>query len=278
MAPPKFADFTKIVSDLFKEDFGFGETKLVLKSKAQNGVAFKVEGVRPDAGVASGFLETKFAHSSGLNVKEKWTTKNDVTTEVSLDTKFLEGSKVTAEAVFNPNSGVRDLKLKGDYAADHVNANVTVTGKGILSTSSVFSYASKFLFGASADYDTSKGAVSATKFSVGYTESDVAVTSTITNGADVEGTVYHTPNSSVQAGLKFTWSKANPETGFELVGKYKIDGESFVKAKVDKALNIGLSFTQQLKKGVTLTLSANVKGANLNTDAHQLGLTLALEQ
>ena len=38
-------------------------------------------------------------------MKEKWTTKNDVTTEVSLDTKFLEGGKITAEAVFNPNAG-----------------------------------------------------------------------------------------------------------------------------------------------------------------------------
>ena len=36
---------------------------------------------------------------------------------------------------------VRDLKVKGDYSADHVTANVTVSGKGVISSSSVFSYA-----------------------------------------------------------------------------------------------------------------------------------------
>jgi voltage-dependent anion channel protein 2 len=278
MAPPKFSDISKAVTDLFADDFGFGATKLILKSKAQNGVNFKVEGVRADSGLVSGFLETKFNHASGLSVKEKWTTKNDVTTELSVENKFVEGSKLTAEAVFNPNSGLNGLKLKGDYAKDHINTNLAVSGKGVVSTAGVFSFGSKYLVGASADYDTAKGAVTSTKFAVGYAESDVIVTSSITNGSDVEGTVFHTPNSAVQAGLKFTWSKASSDTGFELAGKYKLDKDAFVKAKVDKALNLGLSYTQSLRAGVSLTLSANIKGSALHTDAHQLGLSLTLEQ
>jgi len=94
---------------------------------------------------------------------------------------------------------------------------------------------------------------------------------------DVEGAIYHVPNSSVAAGLKFSWNQSNA-TNFELAGKYALDSKSFVKAKVNKALNLGLSYTQLLNPGVTLTLSALVKGGDLQGDSHQLGLTLTLEQ
>ncbi len=42
-------------------------------------------------------------------MKEKWTTSNDVTSEFSFDNKFLPGSKVTAEALFNPIKGLVDF-------------------------------------------------------------------------------------------------------------------------------------------------------------------------
>jgi len=278
MPPPKFGDISKAVSDLFNDDFGFGKTKLILRSKAKNGVNFKVEGTREDSGSVSAFLETKFNHSSGVSIKEKWTTKNDVSTELVVDNKFVPGSKLTAEAVFNPNAGVRDVKLKTDYAKDHVNANLTVTGKGVLSASGVFTLLGNYLVGASTDYDTAKGAITATKFSAGYADTDVIVTSSITNGSDVEGAIFHTPNAAVQAGLRFTWTKASSDTGFELAGKYRLDADSFVKAKLDKALNLGLSYTQLLRPGVAVTLSANLHGTALHAEGHQLGLALTLEQ
>jgi len=278
MATPKFADISKAVNDLFNDDFGFGNTKLILKSKSKNGVNFKVEGTKNAAGAVNAFLETKFTHSSGVSVKEKWTTENNVTTELSVENKVVKGSKLTAEAVFNPKSGLTDVKLKGDYAQGQLNTNVGVSGKGVLSTAGVFGFHGKYLVGASADYDTGKGAVTNNKVALSYNDGDVVVTSTITNGADVEGTVFHVPNGSTQAGLKFSWNKATSETGFELAGKYKLDSDAFVKVKADKALNIGFSYTQALKQGVSLTLAAKVNGANLAADTNQLGLSLTLEQ
>ena len=67
---------------------------------------FKVEGSRNDAnGNVAAYLETKFSHAKGVAIKEKWTTSNNVTTEVTLDKLPLAGSKVIVETVFSPNSG-----------------------------------------------------------------------------------------------------------------------------------------------------------------------------
>jgi len=279
MPPPKFGDLSKAVTDLFNDDFGFGSAKLVLKSKAQNGVNFKVEASKPlSDGAVSAFLETKFSHSSGLSVKEKWTTKNDVTTELSVDNKVFDGSKFTGEIVFNPNAGLKDLKLKCDYAQDHLNANATLTSKGVVSASGVFGFGGKFLFGSLIDYDTGKGVVASSKFAVGFSESDFQVVSSITDGSAVEGSVFHTPSTAVQTGLRFNWSKTSSDVGFELCGKYKVDGDAFVKAKLDRAFTLGLSYTQKLRAGVSLTLATSVKAGNLGGDGHQLGLSLTMEQ
>ena len=85
------------------------------------------------------------------------------------------------------------------------------------------------------------------------------------------------PNGNTQAGLKFSWNKNTSDTGFELAGKYKLDSDSFVKVKADRALNLGFSYTQTLRPGVALTLAAKVNGGNLS-DNSQLGLSLTLEQ
>lgn len=43
--------------------------------------------------------------ASGLTVKEKWTTKNVVTTEVSADNKLVKGLSTTLAANFSPSGG-----------------------------------------------------------------------------------------------------------------------------------------------------------------------------
>ncbi len=85
---------------------------------------------------------------------------------------------------------LKDLKLKCDYAQDHLNANATLTSKGVVSASGVFgfggfaacmmcSHCSKFLFGSLIDYDTGKGVVASSKFAVGFSESDFQVVSSM---------------------------------------------------------------------------------------------------
>ncbi len=51
-----------------------------------------------------------------------------------------------------------------------------------------------------------------------------------------------------------------------------------LQAKLDRAFTLGLSYTQKLRAGVSLTLATSVKAGNLGGDGHQLGLSLTMEQ
>lgn len=278
MAPPKFADIGKAADDLFSDDFGGDANKLTLKSKASNGTAIKVEGSRSNAtGGVAALLETKFTHkASGLAIKEKWTTKNVVTTEVASNGKFVDGLNLTFCANFQPNGGgVSDLKLKSAYSTDKFTSNVDVTSSKV-AASGVFSF-KNFLFGASTNYKLSSGSVSNTSVTVGYTEGDLAVTSTITDAGSVSATLFHTPSADLAAGVELGWNKADGSTTFGVAGQYTLDSTAFTKAKLDSNLNLGLSYVQQLRQGVSLRLSADIDGSQLGADAHSLGLHLTLE-
>ncbi len=74
-----------------------------------------------------------------------------------------------------------------------------------------------------------------------------------------------------------THSHALVSPQFAVVGKYNLDADASVKAKIDTALTLGLGYTQTIRKGVKIGLFAKVNAAALSSDAHSLGLSLTLE-
>jgi len=56
------------------------------------------------------------------------------------------------------------------------------------------------------------------------------------NGSAVEGCVYHAPSNDVQTAVKVNWDAAKQSTSFAVAAKYRLDSDSFVKAKVDTGL------------------------------------------
>jgi hypothetical protein len=76
-------------------------------------------------------------------------------------------------------------------------------------------------------------------------------------GGVVEGSLFHVPNTSTEAGVQFAWN-GDSNTSFAVAGRYVLDADTFFKAKVDKALNINLSYVQNIRPGVTMRLSTDV--------------------
>jgi len=275
MAPPKFNDLGKKAKDLFTEDYIFGEQKLTLKSKANNGVNFKVEGKKTDKGV-SGFIETKFAHSSGVTLKEKWSTSNEITAELSLENR-PKGSKYILEPVFSPNTGPKSLTFKAEYSLDSFSGDASVNEKQV-TVGGVFQY-NKYVAGAKVDYDYAKGSVAATRLGAGFIDNDLTVSSLVTrtNVVDIEGAVHLAHSPTLETGVKFSWRKDTADTGFEIGAKSTLDSGSWLKAKVDKNLNVGLSYCQTLRPGVSLILSSKINAGQLNSDSHQVGFGLTFD-
>ncbi|VFV44029.1 voltage-dependent anion-selective channel protein 1 [Lynx pardinus] len=66
-------------------------------------------------------------------------------------------------------------------------------------------------------------------------------------------------------------------TRFGIAAKYQIDPDACFSAKVNNSSLIGLGYTQTLKPGIKLTLSALLDGKNVNAGGHKLGLGLEFQ-
>ena len=74
--------------------------------------------------------------------------------------------------------------------------------------------------------------------------------------------------------LNSIFSLLGADTGLTVGGKYALDGSTYVKAKLDHKLNLGVSYSQAFGAGVQATLSARVNGKALDQGGHQVGLML----
>jgi voltage-dependent anion channel protein 2 len=277
MAPPKFSDLDKKFRDLSKDDFGFGTAKLTFKSKTANGVNIKAEGSRKfDDGSVTGALEVKYTNAAhGLTIKDNWDTKNVCKTEISFEGTPIGNKFTVSKTVANGGSLVSGWVGKHEFSSKTATTEASFDGQ-VVSGSAVANF-SNYNVGASAAYDSAKGTLKSLAFGGSFTVADTIFNATVTNGSDVAASIYHTPSTVSAVGIEFGWKGNGADTTFGLVTKYDLDASSFVKASIDKKLTTGFSYTQKLRQGVSLTLAAQVDGANLTADAHRLGASLTFE-
>lgn len=157
--------------------------------------------------------------------------------------------------------------------ANNFFINTKLVDLKALTAGGVFSF-DKFLVGAEGSFNDKgfKGYSAA----VSYVDSDIVISSSVNSGNSVEGSIFHSPTSNIDAGVRFSYNRGSNDTTFELGGSYALDSATSLKTAINKDMSIALAYTQTLRKGVTLGLSADVKAAQLSEDSHSLGLTLEL--
>jgi len=278
MAPPKFDDLGKEAKDLVNKNFHFGVIKLEAKTKTANGVEFTTDGSHnTDTGTVNGALETKFKYADyGVTFSEKWTTDNVISTHVSIDNKIANGLKVDFDTTFAPVSGKKTAKVKSAYQHEHIHTTTDVdfdfagpTIKG----SAVFGYKG-WHAGYQASYDTANSKLTANNVSLTYKDGDFVIHSGIVDATKYNGSVHHQVNSQLTAAAQLQWTAGSNTSALTVAGKYTIDKETFMKAKLDNNLRLGLSYVHKIKPGVQLTLSSLINGKSLDEGGHKLGLSL----
>jgi len=278
MAPPKFDDLGKEAKDLVNKNFHFGVIKLEAKTKTANGVEFTTDGNHnTDTGTVNGALETKFKYADyGVTFSEKWTTDNVISTNVSIDNKIANGLKVDFDTTFAPVSGKKTAKVKSAYQHEHIHTTTDVdfdfagpTIKG----SAVFGYKG-WHAGYQASYDTANSKLTANNVSLTYKDGDFVIHSGIVDATKYNGSVHHQVNSQLTAAAQLQWTAGSNTSALTVAGKYTIDKETFMKAKLDNNLRLGLSYVHKIKPGVQLTLSSLINGKSLDEGGHKLGLSL----
>ncbi|XP_051539883.1 voltage-dependent anion-selective channel protein 2-like [Myxocyprinus asiaticus] len=277
--PPAYSDLGKAAKDIFVKGYGFGIVKLDLKTKSQNGVEFNTSGSsNTDTGKAGGSLETKYKMKDlGLSLNQKWNTDNMLSTEVSVEDQLAEGLKVALDTSFVPNTGKKSGKLKTSYKRDFVNLSCDIDFEGpVVHSSAVLGYEG-WLLGYQMAFDTGKSKLVQNNFALGYKAGDFLLHTSVNDGAEFGGSVYQKLNDQLETAVTLAWTAGSNNTRFGVAAKYQLDKDASLSAKVNNTSLIGVGYTQSLRPGVNLTLSALIDGKNFNTGGHKVGLGFELE-
>jgi len=282
MAPPKFADLGKDAKDLLSKNYHIGLCKVEGKSKAANGKTEFVTDLthNPAKGTVEASLETKWKVSNdlfkGLSFSEKFNAKdNSIFSKLSYE-HTPTNLALDAEATFSPNTGEKTAKVKVAHQSDylHANGDVDLDFAGpVLNACAVIGY-NNILAGYQASYDTANSKLTASNVALGYKGSDFTLHAAVIDATKFVGSAYHKISSDLSAAVQMSWANGSDTTGFALGLKKQVDGDTFVKAKVDNSLKVGLSYTQSLVQGVQVTLSGLVDGKD--NGGHKIGCHINL--
>lgn len=278
MAPPKFDDLGKEAKDLINKNYHFGVIKLEGKTKSKNGVEFTTEGSHnTDTGNVVGSLETKFKYADyGVTFSEKWNTDNVIATTITVDDKIAQGLKVDFDTTFAPVTGKKTAKVKSAYKHDYLHTTTDVDfdfAGPTIHGSAVFGYKG-WHAGYQASYDTANSKLTANNVSLTYKEGDFVIHSGIIDASKYVGSVHHQVNSKLSAAALLNWTSGVNTSTLTVGGKYTVDEDTYLKAKLDNGLRLGLSYVQNLRPGVQLTLSSLINAKSLEQGGHKLGLSL----
>jgi hypothetical protein len=279
MAPQKFADLGKEARDLLSKNFHFGAVKLEAKTKTANGVNFTTEGSHnTDTGDVAGSIETKVSNLPyGLSLTKKWTTNNVFTGTCGIENKLIDGLKVDLDTSFAPITGKMSAKLKTDFTGcSNLRATADIASpdftRPTVNASGVFAYQGWHL-GYQGSYDTAASKLVENNACLTYKSGAVTLHAAIVNASKYIYSAHHDVNSNLQVAAALQCD-AGSETGLNVGAKFALDDNSFVKAKLDNKLSLGVSYSQNLTAGVQATLSALVNGKALDQGGHKIGLHL----
>nr|XP_023839340.1 voltage-dependent anion-selective channel protein 2 isoform X1 [Salvelinus alpinus] len=278
--PPSYSDLGKTAKDIFSKGYGFGIVKLDLKTKSQSGVMeFNTSGSsNTDTGKAAGNLETKYKMKElGLSFNQKWNTDNTLATEVTVEDQLAQGLKVALDTSFVPNTGKKSGKLKTGYKRDFLNVGCDVDFEGpIIHAAAVVGY-DGWLAGYQMAFDMAKSKLAQNNFALGYKAGDFQLHTNVNDGTEFGGSIYQKVDDKLETAVTLAWTAGSNNTRFGIAAKYALDKDASLSAKVNNASLIGVGYTQTLRPGVKVTLSALIDGKNFNTGGHKVGLGFELE-
>jgi len=281
--PPAFADLNKNIKDLFTKNYHIGFGKVDVKTAIDNGMEVRgilQQDIGGDNPRAFGSLEHKYVQKDyGLTLIEKWSTDNTITTEASVEDKLLLGTKLTLLAGLSAHTGKRNAALKFTYRRPflHLTTDVDLDFAGPIVRSSAVSSYDNFRFGGSLVFDSAKSAITRYNLALGLGASRYTLHAGTTLFRDFEMGVHYKVQNNLEVGFQSNFSSSGGNSLLALGTKYDVDQGLSFKAKVDTVGQVGLSHTQELRKGVRMTISALINGLNIMGGGHRYGMGLEID-
>ncbi|GAA96332.1 uncharacterized protein L969DRAFT_88777 [Mixia osmundae IAM 14324] len=254
--PPSFKDLAKASNDLLNKDFPTAGTELEVKTRAPNGVTFKVGGIKDaKSNVITGDIEGKYVQpKNGLTFTQAWTTNNLLKSQIELEGLVSKGLKLDVQTSLQPDAGKKTAAIMAIYkqAGVHGRANLDLF-KGPTFTADVVTGRDGYLVGGDLSYDVQAAKVQKWSGAIGYSAPEYNVTLHALNNLSVySASYYHKVNIDVEAGAKAIYDNKSPsnKVSIEVGAKTFLDNATFVKAKINNAGILALGYTQALRPGV----------------------------
>merc|ERR1712223_395226 len=262
----------------FGKGYHFGLVKLEVKSKTSSGVEFTAGGnTTTDGGKVTGSLETKYKiKEHGIGITEKWTTDNSLNTTVDYE-KLVPGLKLTLDSSFKPDTGAKSGKLKADYKHEKLvfGADMNLSSSPLVNISESVGHGA-YALGYQPAFDAGKSALTKHNLALAYNAGDMIIHGTANDSKVFGGGVYLKNSPKLETGVTASSTVGGAST-FGIGCKYSLGPDASLRAKVNNSKQIGLSYQQKLRDGITMTMSANIDGTKLNESGHKLGVCLEME-
>mmetsp|Transcript_7409 Transcript_7409/g.9889 ORF Transcript_7409/g.9889 Transcript_7409/m.9889 type:complete len:284 (+) Transcript_7409:148-999(+) len=282
MAPPKYGDFSKIVEDIFGDDYTSDQT-LKVKSKA-GGLGFTVENTNKDSGVA-GKVSLKYGHkSSGLSVDKLQLKPNgDLALEASMDKLFADGVKGYYKGGLlgkKKGESVASLDLKGKAGVDYKDkmvcsrAEVDVPDLNAVSLSAVVGY-EDILVGASTKYSFKDSGLADYNVALGYKQKDwFASLASEDKLSKFKAAAFWNPCPPANVGAMLTYKPEDGASTLAVGTTYVCNPTTTVRVKADSDGMIAAAFAQKCGKNMTLVGSTETKVQDLSSFKYGASVTL----
>ncbi|KAK9448437.1 eukaryotic porin/Tom40 [Limtongia smithiae] len=277
-----YGDIAKKPNDLLGRDFfHLAPASLSVKTKADNGITFSVNGKSsPKDGSVSGNLEAKYVdQKSGVTLTQGWTTANLISTKFELPA-FIPNLKTDVATTFVPSSGTKGANVTLNYKQSPFVSKVFVDLlKGPTFTADFAFSKAGAISGGEVSYDVPGGSVKNYAASIGYGGPSYSLFIAAASKLTVFSAGYFVKATpAVEVAAKATWdSKSTSQVSFELGTKYTIDPSTSAKVKIANSGLVSLSYLQTIHPGVKLGLGAAVDTQRLDQAAHKLGVSFTFE-
>ncbi|KAL5469530.1 hypothetical protein EMCRGX_G030795 [Ephydatia muelleri] len=268
---------TALLKKNTENNFDFPKFKLSLKTKTESGVEFETNGSHDlDKSRTQGSLKTKLKFADqGVVVSESWNTNAELDTELTYEPSRFQGVKLTLSSSFLAASGHKTGKLRAGYRREYFSGegdvDLQVTGP-VVKASGVLMYKGWYA-GYLLGYSTATAKLANNDVAVGYQGNDFTVHSSLADIQDLHTSV----SSKTEVGLTTNYNVQTSNVSLGVAGKYTLDDGAVLKTKVNNLGQVGISYSQNVRDGVKLTLSTLVDGRNINAGGHKLGVALDFE-
>jgi len=272
-----FKDIGKACSDLLTKDYKVGKSTVEVKSKTSNGVTFTPEGTKA-GDKFTGSLAAKYVFAAGIESEVKLLTSGVV--EATIEGSPMKDLVVTLDCA-RPEPSKPGLlsaaKCTMDYKKETCTAKVAYDiYPGALACAGSYVYDALTL-GCSADYSTTKGALTKYGAACQFVQPDFSVIAKLATAVGKNpcytGMYYHKVSSDMQVGAELTHTSGK-DVGLAFGCMYKLDKDTTVKGKVDADGMLYSSYKQKLSPLATMTLAAQIDTVNLSENKHKFGMVL----